>query len=182
MVNARRGNGRFEASAQFTAREEVRQAISHWAKEEVTLTSTSSLPSHSVGEQSRPRRGPTVARRGSKIVNLTAHRSGADSNCYVLLSCGRPFERVRREAPPTPEDSNPSPSLSHISAFYFPPLFLHRRARSLARFSKFASGVADRSSPITGINASGESIGITIPPSVCHSFANYSRWISLACI
>lgn len=137
-----------ERARDLPPREEVRQAISHWAKEEVTSTSLLVSPFALCRRAIAAR---TRLDRGSKIVNLSAHRSGADSNCYVLLSCGRPFERVRREAPPTPEDSIHSFvsfSLTHLSAFHFPPLLFYGRPR----LSKFASGVADRSLFITGIN------------------------------
>lgn len=135
-----------------------RQAISHWAKEEVTLT----LAAPSVSNRGL-RRGRR-ARRESKIVNLAARRSGADSNCYVLLSCGWSFNRVRRASSNT---RGLVPSLS-------PSTCVHALSRLFS---------SCRESPTGSINSFGESVATTMPPiSVRHSSADCLRWISLACI
>lgn len=95
----------------------------------MTLTSA---PPRSPSVSNRGLRRGRRARRESKIVNLAARRSAADSNCYVLLSCGRPFDRVRRASSNT---RRPDSYLSRtsLSAFYFPPLFFHKCVHALIR-------------------------------------------------
>lgn len=128
-----------------------------------------SLPSYTPSVSNRGLRRGRRARRESKIVNLAARRSGADSNCYVLLSCGRPFDRVRRASS---EDSS-RPSLARLSSRSISHLSYSTCVHALARTSLFfASGVADRSSPTGSINAFGESVGTTMPISVRHSSAD----------
>lgn len=98
-------------------------------------------PPRSPSVSNRGLRRGRRARRESKIVNLAARRSGADSNCYVLLSCGRPFDRVRRAVLLQHPNARFRSSLAHLYVL-FPASLLPRaraRARSLTRSSRLFS-------------------------------------------